>query len=419
MGLTGIILGWQSIKKHSIIFSCICGMLWGFAYLTRPEGIGFLMVFSSINILIFFYSFFGNSRRWKNLLISFSSVVVFLIVAFPYLNFLHDHTGEWTLSSKMKALQQGEALTIAGKVQNRFRILNDENTTVPIDQIYHLGNFVKSQKEEKITYIKISPILILKKYSTNFYRTIKYGVPRVFTLLFLILFGLGLFGEKWKKEELFQNLYVLSFVGFFWFIVVPMFHINDRYYLPLLPITFIWIGKGTLFLKNRLTQILNHFSFSKGLSFLNLRWILTISLILGFSYLPELGKIISRDKWSTNKWDDPVEQQIAAQWLREQVKNPPIIMTRNHAIDFYVGSYDIKKSVTIPFNSVDRILKYAEHRNVEYILLSERFIIDYPQIEYLLNDPKEYNCLHLIYLNEDREGLKTVIYKFAPHKDEI
>jgi hypothetical protein len=147
--------------------------------------------------------------------------------------------------------------------------------------------------------------------------------------------------------------------------------------------------------------------------------ILTIGLILGFSYLPESGKIISRDKWSTNKWDDPVEQKIAAQWFKEHVKHPPIIMTRNHAIDFYAGSYDIRKSVTIPFNSVDRILQYAEHRHVEYILLSERFITDYPQLEYLLNDPKDTDCLQLVYLNEEHKGLKTVIYKFIPGKDEV
>ena len=43
--IVGLYLGWLSLQKKSTIFSILTSILLAFSYLTKPEGIGFLIVF--------------------------------------------------------------------------------------------------------------------------------------------------------------------------------------------------------------------------------------------------------------------------------------------------------------------------------------------------------------------------------------
>ena len=87
-------------------------------------------------------------------------------------------------------------------------------------------------------------------------------------------------------------------------------------------------------------------------------------------------------------------------------------MSRNHAVDFYAGNYDITESVTVPTNSAERILAYAKHRSVDYIVLNERYLEDYPALAFLLSDqPEAPEGMRMVYNEKDSSGLRTVIYE--------
>ena len=122
--------------------------------------------------------------------------------------------------------------------------------------------------------------------------------------------------------------------------------------------------------------------------------------------------MIARNPYSTEYVADPVEQKTAGLWLKEHEAGDKIIMSRNHAVDFYAGNYNIAESVTIPTNSLDRVLAYAKHRGVNYIVLNERYLQDYSDLGFLIKGTAEIpEGLKLLYKVKDASGLTTVIYK--------
>ena len=137
---------------------------------------------------------------------------------------------------------------------------------------------------------------------------------------------------------------------------------------------------------------------------------LLMAMLAIFSFFPELGRILARNPNSTDFWADAVELKAAGTWLQEHAERDVVIMSRNHAVDFYAGNYDIRDGVTIPDNGLDRVLLYARHRDVTYLVISERYMSDYPQLAFLMDNPQNRDDLELVYQNRDASGLLTVIY---------
>jgi hypothetical protein len=87
-------------------------------------------------------------------------------------------------------------------------------------------------------------------------------------------------------------------------------------------------------------------------------------------------------------------------------------MSRGHAVDIYAGNYDIRESVTVPKGDIDDVLDYAKHRNVDYIVLNERYLVEYPRLEFLLGEASmQRDGLERVYADKGIEDSRTVIYK--------
>jgi len=414
---SGMIVGWITLRKQSWFLGIAVGLLIGFAYLTRPEGIGFLIVFVGVSIFLSISMILKKKGVYRLLWIPLMAIVGFSFAAAPYLVYLHKATGEWTISAKRKSLHEGEVFALAERTesfQDVFRTLSEDNTQVPIDQIYHIGNFLQAERQRGKPLVEISPSVFLKKYVKNLYQILNYVIPQVLTTTIFILMILGLLGEAWSKERTLRELYFLVCVGFFWFIVIPLFHINERYFLPFLPICFMWVGNGldtlifwlskTLKKSVHLTRKISYDELAKGI---------VLFFILGAVFLPELGKVMIRDRWSDDYFADPIEQRTAGLWLKEHTSSTPIIMSRNHTVDFYAENYNIAESVTIPQNDLNRVLSYAKYRGVDYIVLNERYKKDFPLIAHLLEEKDIPNDLKLVYTDQDKSKLRTVIYQLV------
>ena len=418
--ISGIVLGWFALVKRSWLLGFVVGFLFGLSYLTRPEGIGGLIVFVIISLLLAIFVLFQR-KSYRVLLIPFAAILAFIFVATPYIIYLHKTSGEWTISARGKALQEAEAIVFTRKQNNHrdiYQSLSDDNKEVLSDEVFHLGNFLQVNRQRKKPVVKITPILLVKKYAKNFYKILNTTIPQVFSLIFFILAIIGFFSEAWSKERAVRESYLLSYLIFSWFLVIPLFHVNPRYLLPLLPICFVWVGKGSEkflgWIKMSLEQLFN-LSNKKLYKELSIGVFLLIILIGIF--LPELGRIVTRNPWSTDYYADPVGQKAAGLWLKKHsLKTPPVIMSRYHTVDFYAGNYNIAQSVTIPQNNLRRILAYAKYRGVDYIVLNERYKSSYPEIAFLLKGENIPPDLKLVYKNKDKSGLTTVIYQLLKDK---
>jgi len=135
------------------------------------------------------------------------------------------------------------------------------------------------------------------------------------------------------------------------------------------------------------------------------------SIVLISLFLPQLGKIINRNPWATDYYMDPIEQKITGEWIKQHSEKTPIIMSLGHTVDFYAGNYHIAESVTIPENDLSRILEYAKYRKVDFLVLNERYSKGFQQIAYLLNGKNVPEGLSVVYSNDFKQGLKSVVYK--------
>ncbi|RIK55915.1 hypothetical protein DCC62_30855 [candidate division KSB1 bacterium] len=411
----GVWSGWEALKRGSLLRAFGTGVFIGLAYLTRPEGVGFLIVYCVFVSLLFGVQLFQKQKN-AALKLGVIAALAWLLTAFPYIFYLHGETGRWTLSAKGAAVQQLEAQYFSPGKLGTFDTLSEDNRTYPNDQIYHDGDFVQATAKQGGPPIQNSLGLLLKKYATHFYRLTRSELAAIFSLGLLVPFILGLFGSAWRAEQMRLSLYLLCFVGFFWFIVVPLFHINERYLTALLPIATIWIGRGIITLKSWFLEIFTQFTSNniiKKLGSQRLAWAGAAGVVMIFAFLTQLGSIVQRSPHDVDFWSEAIELKQAGRWLRQQAGAAPVLMSYNKAVNFYGGNHDIRSGATFSQNEWPRIAQYAHYRGVTHVVWAERYASFFPNL-LQLNDPATAPPeLTAIYDETQAPGLRTIIYRFA------
>ncbi|HEX9971679.1 MAG TPA: glycosyltransferase family 39 protein [bacterium] len=430
LAITGILFGFYVLNQKSIFGAAIVGILFAFAYLTRPEGIGLYFVFSGIIFCVALFEIV-KYHRFKSALLLIIVTLGFFITSSPYLIYLKKVTGQWTLSSKGAANLQGEISVMENAAKsnglNPWLMLSKDNTTLPDDDIYHTGEFLKkyhrsldneeTSKEQKI--VSVTPFLIVKKFLKNFLRVLKEGISQVLGLPILALIILGLWGKAWDRKRAMRDGYLLAFVGFFWFILVPMFHFTERYMLPMVPVVLMWSGVGIDYLSDWFEKTWASFTLKIKNDKHGIFKTVFILSFIGSLFIPIYIRMIVRNPFEATEWAEPVEQKKAGLWLKNYCGDKiPVVMSWSHAVSFYAGNYNIKQSITIPHNDLERALAYAKYRGAGFLALNEKNKTSFPTINYLLDENQAPPELKLIYKDDSIAGLKTLIYEIIFENDE-
>jgi len=410
-GFLGLWFGWQALQKNRWLFAVAAGWCWGFSYLAKPEGTGFLMVFAVFACGRAIADFFSH-RRVPSFVMMVCAALGFLMTASPYLIYLHNQAGYWTLSAKGAANQQFEATYFTKEEDDFFESLSPDNKTLPMDAIFHTGTFLQQAENNEVPKVKISVSLMARKFATNFFRVLKYGLPQMFSLLLIILFGLGLFAKSWRPEEAPLAIYLLGVLIFYWLIVVPFFHINERYLMAMLPVAGIWIARGFAQLANWLqetAQALSRFSLSQRRGTM-----LAVTVFGILFWLPEMSKVMAQTPDGASAWGDAIELKEAGEWLQQNaVQQPPIVMSYNKAIDFYAGNYDVRSGVSFSLDSIERQIEYARFRRARYVVISERYVNHFPIWQQIIAAPSP--PLALLYTTTNAAAPKAYVFEIVPH----
>lgn len=422
MAVGGVFLAWNALEFKKVWQIFVSGLLFGLAYLTRPEGVGFLLVLLGILFLVLLYQIFTRQNIIKLVAMLVLAGIGFSLAAAPYVYYLHRETGVWTISTKGTVNQQGSMYVknMAKYKENPFHVVSEDNTKLMQDEIYHIGNFVSRIEEEGQPVVEVSPVELLKKMAENIYKILTSALTQVLTAPLLLLLGLGLFGAAWDTKRAWLNLYFLCYVLFFWFVLIPAFHINLRYFMPVLPLSFIWVAAGAVWFVDWGTETLKKSApnLPGWISPKTVSVVILTLIVLGGSILPELSKRLGKSKYATDEWAPALEQKKAGLWLKEQGVKSPIIMAYNHAVSFYAGNYEIKESIEIPENKIDRCLAYARHRGAKYLVLNDRYKHHHPLIAHVYEQRDVPPDLKLIYSDKMKNGLGTLIYEIVDPEPE-
>jgi len=419
LGLSGIFAGLKSLTQGSIKWAITAGLCWSGCYLVRPEGIGFLLVYIGFSSIWFLIEFF-KKRDFRKIILIFCAAFSFSLLAGPYLYYLRQATGKWVLSTKGEVNQQLEAAVIfeeSQTVKDPFYHLTKDNQHLPYDMAYHFGNLrqLTASQEGQKRIVGISLKNYIVKYSRNFYKLIRYAIPQTVTALFLILGALGFFMRSYKIKEWPFILYFGANILFFWFVLIPLFHVNNRYLMPLFPLVFIWAAPGLVALTDWLKSSLQQSNLPDRFNRIKKRIPIILTLFfLSLGYLPEMGKIASISKDSSDMWADPVELKEAGLWLKGQTDSPPTLMSLNKAVDFYAGQYDMKLGASFSYDPIDRNVAYALHRQVDYLVMSERYLSWFPNLSPLFELEEPHPQLQRVYDKTNAAGPRTVVYRLLP-----
>jgi hypothetical protein len=299
---------WTGLKKEKAGRIIVSALLLAMAYLTRPEGIGYLFVFT---VWIILYG--GVKQGWAKKAILLAGLLVpFVILVIPYVVHLHGEMGQWLISKK--ALEaQGPLLTpseTSTRVHNLVRFL-------PFTLYHYLWAYH-------------------------------------FTLWLFLFFGL----VRARQREVKYEWFIASIILFH---IVSLATFNPstiRFSIPVVPLALFWAGAGVLELQRRFQKL----NLSQPGKWVFVLVVLALMTQMPRSLRPERGHREYQQKAGIWMRENMVQDAIV-------MGNSPIEGFYAER-EFVMMPLEIPQ-LGNPRKSYEEIIDFAKRKNVRYIFFNE------------------------------------------------
>ena len=360
---------WHALLTDSKLLCLAAGALLGFAYLSRPEAIGYSV---ALVLIVITYNFWRKKPFLPNSLPQIAALLLgIFLFATPYILYLRGETGRWTISGK------AEINTIVGELETEIDDAQRQTLGGPIKEFgkYFLFNLMEVQKT----------------------------LPALFPLLLWLLIGLGLFASPWGKERLERE----AFVVFFFLVTIVGYAaavVQLRYFYVLLPALFGWTACGIVIFTKWLSETAKGRG-SNAAFLLRPLPLTTVLIATIFLYLLPLNFYMrSTDRtWEISGY----EEREAGLWIRQNSKADPYVFSASRRPVFYADA----RQLTPKTENVDEILSEIKEQQVDYVVTSERSLKRNPFLtgldRILLND----SAFELVYEKIPRRGYGISIFK--------
>lgn len=386
-----------SVNKDGFFVYTLLGISIAMSYLTRPEGLLLLL-------LPFIYLFSSNPLKNKARILKISFMfLIFILIISPYVLFIKNSTGEFTITGKMDHIAfLGEV--IGGREFSRImadpqdptaktgRSLNDEKTQLRAFEA----------KTNFINYIFKDPFSLIGRYQRNVLQEIKILIKLLIPImlpLFFVFFRKDLFNKRIRL--IFVLLPVLYFA------IYPLFFILERHSLLIVLFLMLFSSGGFVNSTTAFFNLLDFYEIKKNkftvLLGRNIKCIIIIVFILsGLSYykFTNFGKIPM-----------PAEHARAGYFLKKNVSSEyekiNVMSVRN-----WVSFYSDSRFTMLPDANSNDVINFAKLYNVDYIAISERYLSAWDYYDELIQMDKHSSEVELIYEVSSEKVIKLfkVIY---------
>ncbi len=369
-----VYLFWTGLRRGSLLESLSSSLFLGPAYLTRPEGIGYLPVFV---LWAVFYG--GVTRGWvKKIILSVGLIGLFLAVSFPYLRQIHEETGQWLITKKALDTQT-QYLAIDQTKQGGDRGPVEKRAVQgrkPPGMAQRLGGIATNV----IRYLPFTIYHYLKAYS--------------FTLWIFLFFGL--IRRRQGGEDGRYEWFLASMIFVHVFSLATFIPSITRFSLPVIPLSLLWAGAGVL----PLHRFLERRSISEPAGWIGLFIIVMVLIQLPFEL--------------RGAWKGREEQRIAGRWLKQNTPPGAVIMSNSPQEAFYAERDFVVLPPALPARrrggpSFEDVLSLAKEKGVRYLLVNQdttsynrNFFESIPQSE-----------LRAVYRWDDQKKRFMTIYELA------
>jgi len=233
---TGLLLSLLALKNKKLLLFFVSGSLWGLAYLNRFESWLPLLVL----ILLIILQIKSKASLFRSIVKITVLIIGFLIVTFPYLKYVRQYYGSWTLNPRIDmdiTSETGGFSPIYDKhgLTNLIQIVGSFNTKYyqydifhpsPLKFLSHLGNF----------YMLDSPMFFM--YLNILIKSSKEIV--IFSLLGLLLILLSVLKKSIYKFSLILSIYslIFAFTNILRVMFVNLSGVGDRKTLDFIQVLF-------------------------------------------------------------------------------------------------------------------------------------------------------------------------------------
>ena len=323
----GVWAGWHGLSSSRPGSLAAAGLCFGLAYLTRPEGFLYLVG------LLLLTAWTGIRDKRLRILAPWggAGLVGFLLLAGPYLIYLRNSLGYWTLSGKVmhNLLQDTGGGAVVGQTDMGFLLS-------------HAGAMARRVLE-------------------NAYLFEKYALPDLFPGLLVLAVLPGLLhrprGSDWGAS---QGLLLAAALPPF---ATLAFHVEARVFLPSLPFLLPMAATGVLAAAKWCARDRTSTVWTTGLAALFVLALLPFSLRLALH--PDPGAALYRQ---------------AAGWVAATQPADVTIMDRKPFIAFYTG----RRLAILPRVPPGELASAAGRAGAKLVILDSRVFADRPELFPLL-----------------------------------
>jgi len=405
---TSLLTALSALCNHAPRSSLFTGLLLGAAYLTKPEAICYsaLLVVFLLGVGLVSKPRRIASSAYDALLILFG---VWLVSA-PYILFVHQRTGRWTISQKIVA-----NLSIVHSARGLLELPPNGGLTM-MDELYGETYFkgpsptspavvAQPGRESPGTPIGHSANLpnLFRRSAQALKQELKEILPEVFPYPFIALSILALFRQPWTKRRTIQESYLLSFVAAT-FVGYSVSVIEARYLVVILPILIGWASRGVIELQDWAIATAGHWGYALTDRAGAIRMAI-VAVLVGVLLRSILFPLMI-DRWH----DLPYEQKEAGMWLRQHCVPSPLVIASGPWAAFYAEG----RHLFIPTAGRAESLEHAERSGADYLIVDERFQRDAP-LGSLLDPTQAPENLSLVYENHEAPGYRVVVYELRHH----
>jgi len=220
------------LKKERIALVAAAGLIGGLAYLYRTEAIGLLMFGVGFMLVAALWW-----RQWSSIWpIAASTIfaVAFLVVASPYLIYLREATGHWSVGREFTAAMMYGMGTVAPD-SLAWQRLGYSTSVSPFAPMF------------------ANPRLYLEKVGADFFGSL-YGFTQALGPLLSILLIVGLW---WRRRAIPTNLgeALLALLTAFYIVGFSFSYTGARFMLHLIPFSFGWVMIGLVTMSEGLSRV--------------------------------------------------------------------------------------------------------------------------------------------------------------------
>jgi 4-amino-4-deoxy-L-arabinose transferase-like glycosyltransferase len=345
----------EPVSGRSWLFA---GILFGCAYLNRPEALVFPFFTALLVVTVTFFS----KYNWKNATISLAGfLAVFFLLASPYVIFFWRQTGTIRFEGKnLVNYTIGQRILSGMSYAQASRGIDDNlNAVGPLlDQ-----NRFATHSPYPTDLRSVAQYFFRMQRIRRFW--LYFDVVTAFALGSMVLWflaGLGLVGIAWDRRRFFQELLLLGVFGYLLIVLLAAHASFLRYSFPLLPFLLVWASKGLTNLyswaKNSAIAILpDHRAGAARIGCAVAAIPLAFVIACSADGLPQVGELESG-------WPRNLPLKEAGLWLRAHQLGPKNIFSST-VMAYYADAYQL----IFPFTDSELALRYIHKMDPDFIVI--------------------------------------------------